>query len=135
MVYTSSSPEETEAIGALIAATIGPGSIVVLKGSLGSGKTVLVKGIAKALGITEPVTSPSFTIVSEYRGEVLLRHIDLYRTGSDEELELLGFDELTDGSAVAVIEWGEKAGYFVPNPDITVEIRIEDGRQRIIEVQ
>ena len=134
MVFTSNSPAETEAIGELIARTLVPGSIVVLKGMIGSGKTVLVKGMARALGIAEAITSPSFTIAAEYRGDMLLRHIDLYRTGSDEELELLGFDELTDGPAVAVIEWGEKAAHFLRQPDVTVEFQIQDGERRIITV-
>ena len=134
MVFTSNSPAETEAIGELIARTLVPGSIVVLKGMIGSGKTVLVKGIARALGIAEAITSPSFTIAAEYRGDMLLRHIDLYRTGSDEELELLGFDELTDGPAVAVVEWGEKAANFLQQPDVTVEFQIRDGECRTITV-
>ncbi|MAG13859.1 MAG: tRNA (adenosine(37)-N6)-threonylcarbamoyltransferase complex ATPase subunit type 1 TsaE [Spirochaetales bacterium] len=134
MVFTSNSPAETESIGEIVARTLKAGSVVILKGAIGSGKTVFTKGIAKSLGITEVITSPSYTISAEYRGDVLLRHIDLYRTDSDEELELLGFDELSGGPAVAVIEWGEKAAHFLPDPDVIVEFEILAGEKRVITV-
>lgn len=95
---------------------LGPGSVVALEGPLGAGKTTLVKGIAEALEIAEPITSPTFTIVSEYLGRFPLYHIDLYRVGSSEELELLGLEELIYGAGVSVVEWSDKAPELFVNP-------------------
>lgn len=85
------------------------GSVVALEGLLGAGKTTFVKGIAEALGIDEQITSPTFTIVSEYLGVLPLYHIDLYRIGSSEEIELLGLEELVYGKGISVVEWADKA--------------------------
>ncbi|MBT3274728.1 MAG: tRNA (adenosine(37)-N6)-threonylcarbamoyltransferase complex ATPase subunit type 1 TsaE [Spirochaetales bacterium] len=130
MEKISQNPEQTYNFGLQIADTVRPGSVVILTGPLGAGKTIIAKGIAEGLGITEQVTSPSFSIVSEYQGNLNMRHIDLYRTGSDEELELMGFGELTSGSAVSIIEWGEKAKSFLNSDELVVEITIEKDLSR-----
>jgi tRNA threonylcarbamoyladenosine biosynthesis protein TsaE len=105
---TSRSAEETLRIGERIGASLVPGSIVLLCGALGAGKTVLAKGIARALDVREEVSSPTYTLVSEYAGRVRLVHVDLYRIGAAEEIESLGLDDLLWGDAVSLIEWGEK---------------------------
>lgn len=132
MTFTSENAEQTEHFGRLLGASLKPGAVVSLQGPLGAGKTVLTKGIAKGLGISATITSPSFTIAVEHAGPVPLLHIDLYRTGSDEELELLGFDELTSGDGVAVIEWGEKAAHFLGNDYLQLTISIQRGGIREI---
>lgn len=90
--------------------------MVALEGLLGAGKTTFVKGIAQALEIDEQITSPTFTIVSEYRGALPLYHIDLYRIGSSEEIELLGLEELIYGDGISVVEWADKAPELFLDP-------------------
>jgi tRNA threonylcarbamoyladenosine biosynthesis protein TsaE len=104
-----------------------------LEGPLGAGKTTLVKGIAESLEIREPITSPTFTIVSEYQGRLPLYHIDLYRVGSSEEIELLGLEELIYGSGVSVVEWSDKAPGLFVDP-IRVSLRITGADSRVIQV-
>jgi len=92
--YASFSPDETAELGERLARRLGPGSVIALRGGLGAGKTCLVKGIARGLGITENVTSPTYTIISEYAGAVPLYHIDAYRLSGDEDFENTGAGEL-----------------------------------------
>jgi tRNA threonylcarbamoyladenosine biosynthesis protein TsaE len=130
----SSSPEETMAIGAAIARRLKPGSVVALRGGLGAGKTCLTKGIARGLGVAEEVTSPSYTIVSEYAaaGHVPFYHIDAYRLNGDEDFEALGGGEYLNDQGIAVIEWSERIPGAIPRTAIAVEIGIlGDGRRSI----
>ncbi len=113
--WLSHSPEETEAVGAQIASWLAPDTLILLVGTLGAGKTTLIRGLAHALGITEPVRSPTFTLVHEYRiqqPEALrglpLYHLDLYRMQSASELHTLGLDELLERGGIVVIEWAER---------------------------
>ena len=124
MIFESQSTEETQEIGRRLGAVLGSGTVIALSGPLGAGKTVFTKGIAIGLGIASTITSPSYTIVVDHDGRIPLRHIDLYRTGSDEELELFGFDELTSQDCVTVVEWGEKAASFLEEEHIAVGIEI-----------
>ena len=123
---TTHSPEETIAFGRTLATTLAPPKLVLLRGELGAGKTTLVKGIAEAFHAAseEDVTSPTFTLVHEYRGpEANLYHIDLYRVDSPRELETLGLDDLISENSILLIEWGEKFARF--NRDRDVEIFLE----------
>ncbi len=127
------SADQTEDLGIRLGRNAHPGTIIVLEGPLGSGKTTITKGIAKGLGIEEIVTSPSFTIMAEYEGPIPMVHVDLYRTGSDEELELLGLREKLATDSVCVIEWGEKAEAFVPAGGIRIRLEIlADGARKIV---
>lgn len=130
----SGSPEETEALGYVFARRVGRGTIIVLTGPLGSGKTTFVKGLARGLGIEDVIVSPSFVIMVEYEGSVPLCHIDLYRTGSDEELELLGLADKLAENAVIVVEWGEKAESLLPRDRVTVDFSIESDGTRTISI-
>ncbi len=125
---------ETDALGFDLSRRLSVGVVVALSGPLGSGKTVFARGVARGLGVRERVVSPSFTLVCEYEGRLPFVHIDLYRTGSDEELELLGLDEILERPAVVVVEWAEKAGSFFrdfPAPLIRVTFAIEGDERRI----
>jgi tRNA threonylcarbamoyladenosine biosynthesis protein TsaE len=129
------SPEETIAFGRSLAADLSPPLIVLLCGDLGAGKTTLVKGIAEGFGAAraEDVTSPTFTLVHEYRGpHITLYHIDLYRIDTQRDLETLGLDDLLAPNSVLLIEWGEKFPRLQRdrNVEITLE-RVGETERRI----
>jgi tRNA threonylcarbamoyladenosine biosynthesis protein TsaE len=129
--FVSSSPEETFAFGKKIGQLLGPGSIVALQGKLGAGKTILTKGIARALGITEEITSPTYTIISEYEGKSPFYHMDAYRLSGDEEFRLLGAEDMLFGKGITVIEWPERL-CSLPKEIFRVEITITEDGKRII---
>jgi tRNA threonylcarbamoyladenosine biosynthesis protein TsaE len=129
-ILLSTKLEDTHRIGQILAGLLKPGSVVILSGSLGSGKTVFVKGMAEGLNVVSPVVSPSYTIAAVYEGDLTLAHVDLYRTGSDEELELLGFDDLAAGAGITAVEWGEKAERFLDTSAIHVSISIRGRNER-----
>jgi tRNA threonylcarbamoyladenosine biosynthesis protein TsaE len=115
-----------------IASSLGPGSVVSLEGTLGAGKTTLAKGIIRGLGVTETVTSPTFTIISEYSGRLPVYHMDLYRIEESEELYHLGIDEYLYGDGVSLIEWIDR----LPEPPgnllrIHLEVLAEGSSRRI----
>jgi tRNA threonylcarbamoyladenosine biosynthesis protein TsaE len=130
------SADETIAFGRELARQLTPPKLVLLRGDLGAGKTTMVKGIAAAFDAAEQedVTSPTFTLIHEYRGpEVTVYHIDLYRIETERELATLGIDELLrDERSLVVIEWGEKFPRFVRERDVEVAIeRAGDTDRRI----
>jgi len=96
--------------------------VVSLQGPLGVGKTTLVRGIAQAIGIKDDITSPSFTIISMYRGKIDLYHMDLYRIGSEDELIDLGLEDMFYGDGISVIEWGERAVSLLPDDHVCVKM-------------
>ena len=129
------SAEETIAFGRSLAAELSPPLIVVLRGDLGAGKTTVVKGIAEGFGAAraEDVTSPTFTLVHEYRGpDITLYHIDLYRIDTQRDLETLGLDDLLTPNSILLIEWGEKFPRLQrdQNLEITLE-RVGETERRI----
>jgi tRNA threonylcarbamoyladenosine biosynthesis protein TsaE len=127
----SASAKETMRMGKKLGGLLRSGSVVALSGGLGAGKTCFTKGIALALGINEEVTSPTYTIVSEYEGEIPLRHIDAYRLSGETDFELIGGEELVAGDCVVVIEWPEKITGFLPQNAIFVDIEICGKKRRI----
>jgi tRNA threonylcarbamoyladenosine biosynthesis protein TsaE len=134
--HITASPEETMALGETIAAGLGKGSVVALRGGLGAGKTCLAKGIARRLGIREAVTSPSYTIVSEYAsGPLPFYHIDAYRLAGDDDFQALGGDEYTQGEGIAVIEWSDRIPGSIPPRAVRVAIEILADGRRCIEVE
>jgi tRNA threonylcarbamoyladenosine biosynthesis protein TsaE len=135
MRHLAQSESETRAAGRTLAAEITPGTIVLLYGDLGAGKTVFVRGFAEGLGLDpDAVSSPTFTIVQEYRGEaVTLQHVDLYRL-SPREVEDLALEDLMSPSTVMAIEWAERLP-VMPLGSV-VEVRLEhDGEARRIEIR
>src|SRR6266513_1848255 len=129
------SADETIAFGRTLAPLLGPPCVVVLTGDLGAGKTTLIKGIAEGFQAArqEDVTSPTFTLVHEYRGpSATLYHIDLYRVDTPRELETLGLDDLMDERSVLLIEWGDKFERFERERDVEIALeRISKNERRI----
>jgi tRNA threonylcarbamoyladenosine biosynthesis protein TsaE len=105
--FLSTSPEQTRAVGRAIAELARPGDVVVLAGGLGAGKTVLAQGLVGALGVDEPVVSPTFTLVREYRGRLPVAHVDVYRLGRVQELLDLALDEGPGADGITIVEWGD----------------------------
>lgn len=135
--FTTHSPEETIALGRELAKSLSPPKLVVLRGELGAGKTTLVKGIAEGFQAAsqEDVTSPTFTLVHEYRGPaVSLYHIDLYRVDTPHQLETLGLDDLIAPNSLLLIEWGEKFGRFVRERDVEIVLEREGENARQVKV-
>ena len=127
MTYITNSPEETEALGRRLAARLAPGTVIAYTGDLGAGKTAFTRGLARGLGITEPVTSPTFTIVNEYEsGRLPLFHFDLYRLGSPEELFDIGWEDYLDRGGVCAVEWSENAGDALEADCLRVDLRRGD---------
>lgn len=108
MKLRTTSPEQTRAIGRAVAAMVEPGDVVVLAGELGSGKTVFAQGLLRALGVEEPVVSPSFALVREYAGRVPVAHVDVYRLDRVQELIDLALEEGPAGRGLTVVEWGDR---------------------------
>jgi tRNA threonylcarbamoyladenosine biosynthesis protein TsaE len=131
----TSSPAETEAVGARIAAALEPGDVVLVSGELGSGKTTLVRGACRELGVTDPVTSPTFTIGQRYRGRMTVSHLDLYRLeGLEDEDPALLDDYLTD-DAVAFVEWPGAAEPQLERIAMRVDLSHDGGDSRLITVR
>ena len=118
----TTTPEETAAAGEALGRTLGAGDVVALYGELGSGKTCLVQGLVRGLGVATHATSPTFVLVNEYRGRLPVHHVDAYRTGSLTELLELGLLDLMGGDGVTLIEWADRAEPLLP--DRTVRVRI-----------
>lgn len=136
MEYISNSPQETEALGADLAAKLSPGDVVAFTGDLGAGKTAFTRGLARGLGIQERVTSPTFTIVNEYEGGRLpLFHFDMYRLSSSDELFDIGWEDYLARGGVCAVEWSEIIDDALESGVIRVDIRRgEHDSQRIITI-
>ena len=132
MRYVTHGPEETEALGEKLAQRLRPGDVIAFYGDLGAGKTAFTRGLARGLGVTEPVTSPTYTIVNEYlSGRLPLFHFDMYRLGSAEELFDIGWEDYLERGGVCAVEWSENVEESLAGA-ITVTIRRLDDSQREI---
>jgi len=132
--FVSISPEETFNTGLSLAALLIPGSVVALKGDLGSGKTMLAKGIIKGLGINENITSPTYTIISEYQHSPALYHIDVYRLNNDKDFEDIGGPEIINSGGISIIEWSERIPNSIPANAITISLEITGHSTRKIVI-
>ena len=132
MEFLTSSPEQTEAVGEALAARLHPGDVIAYYGGLGAGKTAFTRGLARGLGVTEPVTSPTYTIVNEYlSGRMPLFHFDMYRLSSSEELFDIGWEDYLARGGVCAVEWSENVEDALTDA-ICVRIeRISDDSRRI----
>ena len=138
MEYLSHSVEETEALGEALAKTFSPGDVLAYLGDLGAGKTAFTRGLARGLGCTGRVTSPTFTIVNEYEGGRLpLFHFDMYRLADSDALFDIGWEDYLDRGGVCAVEWSEQVEDAMPPETIYVTIarHPEDERGRIITVE
>lgn len=117
----SYSPTETISLGLLLGHLAPPGTVITLRGDLGSGKTLLTKGIAKGMGIMDEITSPTFTIVNQYDGKYILNHMDIYRINDEDELYELGIEEYFTDNAVCVIEWPDILGSLLPADCVNID--------------
>ena len=130
MVTETRSPEETYELGKKIGLQARAGQVYPLTGDLGVGKTVFTQGVAAGLGITEPVSSPTFTIVQVYEeGRLPFYHFDVYRIGDIEEMEEIGYDDYFFGEGICLIEWAELIEEILPDDriSITIEKNLEQG--------
>lgn len=135
--FVSHSAEETIGFGRKLSGRLAPPKIVLLRGDLGAGKTTMVKGIAEGFSAAaqEDVTSPTFTLIHEYRGpKVNVYHIDLYRIDTQRELDTLALDDLMEKNSVLLIEWGEKFERFRKERDVEIAIENAGGDERKIWV-
>ena len=135
MQYITNSPAETEAVGTALGKILKPGTVIAYRGDLGAGKTAFTRGLARGLGSTELVTSPTYTIVNEYLGgRVPLFHFDMYRLASSEDLWDIGWEDYLDRNGVCAVEWSENVEDAMENAVvITIEKLGEDSRQITIE--
>ena len=135
MQFTTNSPTQTEAIGAALGKIIEPGTVIAYRGDLGAGKTAFTRGLAKGLGCTEIVTSPTYTIVNEYLGgRIPLFHFDMYRLRSSDDLFDIGWEDYLDRGGVCAVEWSENVDDAMEDAlYITIEKLGEDARRITIE--
>jgi tRNA threonylcarbamoyladenosine biosynthesis protein TsaE len=120
------SVDDTRAMAAEMSALARPGDLIVVAGDLGTGKTAFTQGFARGLGVTEPVTSPSFVLMRTYEGRIPLIHLDVYRLDNLQELIDLGIAEMLDGDGVTLIEWGDVVAPALPADFLEVRLELSD---------
>jgi tRNA threonylcarbamoyladenosine biosynthesis protein TsaE len=131
----SRSPSETRRLGERLGRALGAGDVVALVGGLGAGKTALVQGVARGLGVVERVVSPSFTIINEHAGRLPLFHADFYRLQSADELAHIGFDDYFARGGVVVVEWADRFPEALPADRLEVRIEITGTRTRRLHLR
>ena len=130
------SEEETLRAGIELAADLRAGDVVLLRGDLGTGKTCFARGVAMGLGVRpEEVRSPTFTLINPYQGRVPVHHIDLYRIDAESELDELGLEEILGADGVALVEWPERLGRYLPQRAVRVGIADLGGTSRRITIE
>lgn len=135
LALVTDSPEETRALGRTLAVLLRPRDVISLTGDLGAGKTTFVQGVASGLEVTEPVLSPTFTLVRRYRGTLPVYHLDVYRLERLQEALDIGLDEILDQGAVIVIEWGDAIDPLLPPEHLQVEITLPaEGDRRQLQL-
>ena len=135
LLCESAGPEDTTALGAGLARLLRPGDIVFLRGELGVGKTTLVRAAARALGVTDPVTSPSFSVANRYVGRVPVAHLDAYRLASPDEEEMGLAREMVGDDAVAFVEWPDALVHGLPPARIEVDLHHGGGDRRLVTLR
>ncbi len=124
MVYNSNSPKETENIAKAFSKELKAGDVICLNGDLGTGKTAFVQGLVKALGYSEPISSPTFTIVNCYESAVFpIYHFDVYRIEDSDEMYEIGYEEYVNGDGLTLIEWSEKISDILPSHRYEITIK------------
>ncbi len=135
-IVNSRSPEDTHNLGIRLGSTLSTPAVVLLCGSLGTGKTTLARGLAQGLGLQNPtsVHSPSFTLVNIYQGRCPIYHVDLYRLGGERELSSVGLEDFIGREGVTIVEWGERLGAY-GNEALVIELEDEGGDSRLISIR
>lgn len=135
MIYQTNSPEQTEKIGSALAKILSPGAVIAYRGDLGAGKTAFTRGLARGLGISDPVTSPTYTIVNEYLGgRMPLFHFDMYRLHSADDLWDIGWEDYLERGGVCAVEWSENVADALEDAiTVTIEKLGADTRRITIE--
>ena len=131
----SCNPDETFSVGKIIGEHLKNGDVLALMGELGSGKTCFTHGVARGIGVSEEflITSPSFTLINEYRGKINLYHFDLYRLESFQDMEDLGYEEYLFGEGVSVIEWADKMKDALPEEALRISFQyLDESRREIV---
>lgn len=131
MTFYTESAEQTIGLGEKIGSFLRPGDIIALQGTLAAGKTTITKGIAHALGITEDITSPTFTLISVYEGRLPLYHMDVYRLEGSADFSDLGAEEMLYGNGICVIEWSEKIMDELPSRTIVIKLSAENEKRTV----
>ncbi|MBR5098317.1 MAG: tRNA (adenosine(37)-N6)-threonylcarbamoyltransferase complex ATPase subunit type 1 TsaE [Spirochaetales bacterium] len=132
---TCRTAQDMEELGRSIGETCAPGCVISLRGSLGAGKTVFAKGVARSLGIQEAIVSPTFTLVQEYEGRIPMYHMDLYRITSEEDFQMIGGEDLLYSDGVCLIEWSEIINYLLPNGTLCVDIKVNEDQSRTVTLK
>ncbi len=132
MEFITHAPAETEAVGSKLAGVLSPGTVIAYRGDLGAGKTAFTRGLARGLGIREPVTSPTYTIVNEYlSGKMPLFHFDMYRLGSEDELFDIGWEDYLERGGVCAVEWSENVPEAMTGAVFVTITRLDEDTRRI----
>ena len=132
MQYITNSPEETEAVAAALAQVISPGTVIAYKGDLGAGKTAFTRGLAKGLGVTDIVTSPTYTIVNEYlSGRLPLFHFDMYRLSCSDDLWDIGWEDYLERCGICAVEWSENVADAMEEPIQVCIEKVDENTRRI----
>ena len=132
MEYITNSPSETEAVGAALAQVLQPGTVIAYRGDLGAGKPAFPRGLARGLGVTDRVTSPTYTIVNEYLGgRMPLFHFDMYRLGSEDELFDIGWDAYLERGGVCAVEWSENVWGAMEDAIVITITRLDEDTRKI----
>lgn len=134
LTFHTNNPEETIALGERIGNRLRKGDIIAMQGTLAAGKTTITKGIAKALGISDNITSPTFCLISEYEGKMPLYHMDVYRLEGTDDFENLGTNDMLYGDGVSIIEWSEKIMDALPRKTIILKLEPHDDGSRTITI-
>ena len=135
-LYATSDVEQTRSIAGRIAGLVRPGDLILLSGDLGAGKTAFVQGFGRALGVEDPITSPTFTLAQRYEGTMVVNHLDVYRLGHIDEVLDLALPELLDERSVTVIEWGDAIAGALPADYLEVQLRLGHGpNDRVIALR
>ncbi len=139
MEFYTASAQETEQLGQRLGQQLNPGAVIAYSGDLGAGKTAFTRGLARGLGIEDPITSPTYTIVNEYPGRIPLFHFDMYRLGSSEDLFDIGWEDYLTRGGVIAVEWSERVEDALSEVESLIRIHIrrdpehDDGRTISIE--
>ncbi|MCF0262253.1 MAG: tRNA (adenosine(37)-N6)-threonylcarbamoyltransferase complex ATPase subunit type 1 TsaE [Sphaerochaetaceae bacterium] len=127
--------QDMETLGKTLGQTCKSGCVISLRGSLGAGKTVLTRGVARALGIQEAIVSPTFTRLQEYEGTIPMYHMDLYRISSEEDFQMIGGEDLLYSDGVCLIEWSEVINAMLPKKTLFIEIIVNPDQSRTVTLK